>query len=128
MPEEPKNTSDTDLSGMFSTYKTHHAEGETQYIPSNIQITPVMTVKNDQTNNQEGTIEIPQCDTPFQKRMYFFETFSRSFLKGIKLIIDGSVRLTKVAVWSVAVLGGLFVAALATNTIDRAISIINSNI
>jgi len=42
-------------------------------------------------------------------------------------VIDGFVRITKVAVWSIAVIGGLFIAALATNTIDRAIQIINAN-
>ncbi len=60
--------------------------------------------------------------------MYILETISQNALKTLKIIIDGVVRATKIAVWSIAVFGGLFITALATNTIDRAITILNNTV
>jgi hypothetical protein len=34
----------------------------------------------------------------------------------------------KVAAWMIAIFGGLFITALATNTINQAVEIINTNI
>jgi len=109
MHEEQNNTSDTDISGIFSTYKTNSYESEGGVsiwnIHENKEVLSPLWVKNNPLKNDRNNV-----------------------LKGLQIVIDGCVRITKVAVWSIAVLGWLFITALATNTIDRAISIINTNI
>ncbi len=102
MQEESKNTPDTDPSGLFSTYKTHPIENEGENM-HNQDDKPSPPIQNSQKGdkNKDGALRI---------------------------IIDGCVRITQTAVWSIAVFGGLFIAALATNTMDRAVSIINANI
>ncbi len=106
MQENSKTAPDIDPSGLFSTYKTHpsneHADSEEIGI---IETTYPRTTLSSTSQDKEKN--------PF---------------RALQIIIDGAVRITKTAVWSIAVLGGLFVAALATNTIDRAISIINGNL
>jgi hypothetical protein len=42
--------------------------------------------------------------------------------------VDGIVKIAKIGVWGIAVVGGLFITALATNTIDKAISLVNTNL
>jgi hypothetical protein len=49
-------------------------------------------------------------------------------IKALRIIIDGLVKIIKIAAWSIAIFGGLFITALATNTIDRAVKILNTNI
>lgn len=100
MSEEQKNSSNTDLSEMFSTYKSHPVEDEGRR--TIISSSPIET---EHKINQE-----------------------KDTLKALRLLIDGCVKITKVGVGGIAVIGGLFITALATNTIDRATDIINAKL
>jgi hypothetical protein len=135
MEEEQKNTSPactSDISEIFSTYKTHPTEDEkaepTLCIQNEILKEVPHLNKTIDRGEEEEVKEIPNYETSFQKKMYILETISQNAIKTLKIIIDGIVRATKIAVWSIAVFGGLFVTALATNTIDRTITILNNTV
>ncbi len=81
MQEESKTTSDIDPSGLFSTYKTHPLEGGE----------PINQIdKGSYTDRTQGGEKKDQ---------------ENNSIKALRIIIDGCVRMTKIAVWSIAVFG-----------------------
>lgn len=109
MQEELKNTPDIDPSGMFSTYKAQssntNAVNGVVWSPYPISPYPLSSQKKDQDHNNEPVM-----------------------IRSLRIIIEGVVRIIKISVWCIAIFGALFITALATNTIDRAVEILNANI
>lgn len=103
MQEDLKNNPNIDPSGLFNTYSAH---------PN--------------TDDRNGVVWGPYPLSP-RKEDQKHDNESNS-VKIVRIVVDGFVRIIKIFVWCIAVFGWLFITALATNTMNRAVEILNANI
>ncbi len=118
MSETSEKASDIDPSGLFSTYKSHPEESSDDTSPVLSQtVIERDRVEKNTAGKKVSLTDIPKYETSFQKYMYL-----------LQVVINGFVRLSKVASWTIFGFGILFIVALATNTLNQAVDIINTTV
>jgi len=126
MEENKNNITNPDISGLFSTYKTSPT-GNEKNAPED---STVSTINNPVLPKiyQDNILSIKKWSTFFEKGMFIFQILSLRIVKIFQILVDCFLKITKIALWGIAIFGALFIAALATNTMDRAVDIINSSL
>lgn len=126
MPEITKDNSSSDISGLFSTYKSSTPENEKNTIQSLLINNPEHTKTS--ALHQEEDIYRVKWGTFFEKSMFIFQIITLRIVRIFQILMTSFVNITRIALWGIAVFGTLFIAALATNTMDRTVEIINSSL
>ncbi|MFA6080042.1 MAG: hypothetical protein WC753_01005 [Candidatus Gracilibacteria bacterium] len=111
-----------DMSDILSTYKTHPTATD-DTAPRGL-----ICKKEGKNTSREDAIQIPKCATFFEKTLCTLQIISKQGLTWLEALINGCVKMAKVGAWCIAIFGSLFIMSLATNTIDRAVEILNINI
>jgi len=83
MQDEQKNTPDIDPSGLFNTYTTH---------PGDFRDTRIPIIYPETIYSREERKKLERNQEP-------------TIIKVVRIIVEGCVRIAKISVWIIAILG-----------------------
>lgn len=117
MGELTSHSPNNDPSGLFSTYQS-------QPIDQPIVVKPQVAQKDEITPQKIDPLITPPRSFAWSK----FEISAQYIFKMFEVLVNGFIKLVKILLWGVIGFSWIFIVALATNTWNQAVEVINSSI